>query len=144
MPLTLSKQATRPAIEARTHEASGVSVTFRRLGFVQKTRLAGDVGNSIGELFFALMQPGVGVQSWDGVLMPDGQPLPYSVKALDSVAEQVPGFGPWFNDNLLEVTGFDGGAAKDGKDAEGNSKAPASGSSAGDTTTPTPSTSLPD
>lgn len=94
----------RGKVEARTHEATGVTVHFRRLGFVEKSKLIGNVGGRVGDLIEALAERCV--QKWDGVLMPDGNPAPYSPAALDAVAEQCPDFGAWFNDALLDVSGI--------------------------------------
>ncbi len=109
-----------------THEPTGITVTFKRLGHTQRTKLLANSNGGMGGVFVELAQQGVGVLKWEGVETPDGNAAPYSVRALDAVVHQEPAFGPWFNDELLKANGFDlsGGDDESADAIEGKSEAP--------------------
>lgn len=125
----------KPRTEKQTHEPSGVTVDFKRVGHTARTKLMGACrtpagGMDIGALIMAAAEPGVGVHSWSGVEGPGGEAIPYSLKTLDWVVENVPTFGGWFNDHLLRMCGLAKDEA-DGGDSGGNLSVPADGAGAG-------------
>ncbi len=111
-----------------THEPTGITVTFKRIGHTDRTRLLAGSNGDMGLVFIELAQQGVGVHTWEGVELPDGNPVPYSPASLDAVVAQEPGFGPWFNDELLRANGFDftGGDDESVEAVEGKSETPSS------------------
>lgn len=114
-----------------------VVVEFRRLGAHERSVLAGNNTGSPGDMLGELQQQGVGVVKWEGVLSPDGHEMPYSIAALDLVAEADRGFLPWFNNCLYEMIGA--GAKDEDQTHEGKSDAPETGSTAEPPATPDPS-----
>ena len=90
-----------------THEPTGVTVTFKRIGHAQRTKLMASAAGDMGIVCEELMKQGIGVLTWEGVERSDGNAMPYSVAALDAVVRQEPSFGAWFNDNLLAANGWD-------------------------------------
>lgn len=131
--MTLKVGQKQPRTVRETYPGDeSVVVEFRRLGAHEKTVIGGNAYGSPGDLAGQLQQPNVGVVRWEGIIGVDGNPLPYSISALDLVAEADPGFLKWFNGKLIDL--FHG--AKGGPDDEGKSDGPSAGSEADNPTTP--------
>jgi len=137
--MPLSARPFDPIVK-RTHEPTGVTVHFRKLGHMERSQLAANTLGDFGLLLGELARPGVGVAKWEGVerevKVGDSTTkaaLPYSIEALDQAAEASPEFGAWFNNQLLDVHGLvvEGGGEET---AEGKSDAAASNSSRGSST----------
>ena len=104
-----------------------VVVTFRRITPHERVVISLNHGSRVGDLLGALHDPGVGVARWEGIEGDDGKPIPYSVDALNRVADASPEFFRWFNGVLLEVIGL---AKVPEADAEKKDTPPSDGSTA--------------
>lgn len=128
----------RDTTETRTHEPTGVSVTFRRIGHVDRVRLFA-ASTGVADIVEQLLAPGVGIVAWSGVQNAEGDDVPYSLQTLEQAVDAAPDFGGWLNDELLlfnklahtadGVTPDD--ESEDEKDAEGNALAGGSSSTIG-------------
>jgi len=129
--MTLKLKDPKPRTETHTHEPTDVKVTFKRLGHTERTRLLGKYSVGGGRIEYGgvvaeACEPGVCVHHWEGVEGPDGQPVPYSLAALDWVTENVTDFGAWFNDHILIMCRL---VSEEEDTPEGNSQAPDNGRS---------------
>lgn len=142
--MTFQLQARKPKTEPRTHEPTGVTVHFKRIGHLERTRIAGEAFGNPGLVIRLLAEPGVGVHRWEGVKAEDGKDAPYTLSNVDAAAEAEPSFGEWFNDTLLEFHGWirnSHGQVEESADEAGKSEPPSTSSEADAAPTPALSSS---